>query len=343
MVEEVDVSWGRCLRVRIHLDVTRPLERERAIVLSGKSIWVPFQYEKLPQFYHGSVACPALGGSPSKIMADKPWGVWLRADDHRYRSGGPVWSQGGSSTVIGVSSSTRPPPSAVGGEITLFTGSTNTVSMIKEVALNPPTSKAVDSSCPVISGFKGKVVNSKIRVGDDSNVRGLHVVETFKDTTCPLLSTCLDESMEQPLKSKELDVVHDTSVLADTGILTKTSLDGSLRGELVSSHVALVLDVSTLTLVDIPLSQNVDCLENYVFKSTSSTSKVRGSFVRRGKKKGTNVSASPRQSVASKRKDIVDSKIPHAHGDLTKKWHFLGVSPSSLALAAADIQPRHPQ
>jgi hypothetical protein len=349
MVEEVDVSWGRCLRVRIHLDVTRPLERERALVLSSKSIWVPFQYEKLPQFchgcgriYHGSIACLALGGSPSEIMANKPWGVWLRADDHRYRSGGLVRSQGGSSTVIGASSSTRPPPSAVGGEVTLFTGSTNTVPMIKEVALNPPTSKAVDSSCAVISGFKGKVVDSKIRVGDDSNVRGLHVVETFKDTTCPLLSKCLDESVEQPLKSKELDVVHDTSVLADTGILTKTSLDG-LRGELVSSHAALVLDVSTLTLVDIPLSQNVDCLENYVFKSTSSTGKVRGSFVRRGKKKGTNVSASPRQSVAGKRKDIVDSKIPHAQGDLTKKWRFLGVSPSSLALAAADIQPRHPQ
>jgi len=48
MVEEVDVSWGRCLRIRIHLDVTRPLERERALVLSGKSIWVPFRYEKLP-------------------------------------------------------------------------------------------------------------------------------------------------------------------------------------------------------------------------------------------------------------------------------------------------------
>jgi hypothetical protein len=51
-MEEVDVTWGRCLRVRIHLDVTRPLERGRALVLSGKSIWVPFRYEKLPQFCH---------------------------------------------------------------------------------------------------------------------------------------------------------------------------------------------------------------------------------------------------------------------------------------------------
>jgi hypothetical protein len=151
----------------------------------------------------------------------------------------------------------------------------------------------------------------------------------------------LDESVEQALKSKELDVVHNTSVLADTGIGTKTSLDG-LRGELVSSHAALVPNVSTLTLVDIPSSQNVDCLENYVFKSTSSTAKVRASFVRRGKKKGAHVSATPKPSVAGKRKDIVDSKIPHAQGNLTKKWRFLGVSPSSLALAAVDIQPRQP-
>jgi hypothetical protein len=182
-------------------------------------------------------------------------------------------------------------------------------------------SKAIDSSCAVISGFKGKVVDSKILVGDDSNARGFHVVETFKDTTCPLLSTCLDESVEQPLKSKEIDVVHDTSVLADTSLLTKTSLDG-VRGESVCSHLALVPDVSTLTLVVIPLSQNVDCLENYVFKSTSSTAKVRGSFVRRGKKKGTNVLATPRPSVAGKRKDTIDSKIPHAQGDLTKKGDF---------------------
>jgi hypothetical protein len=51
--------------------------------------------------------------------------------------------------------------------------------MIEEVALNPPTSRAVDSSCAVITGFKRKVVDSKIRVGDDSFACGLHVVETF--------------------------------------------------------------------------------------------------------------------------------------------------------------------
>jgi hypothetical protein len=54
-VEDVDVTgdgvgWGRCLRIRLNLDITKPLDRGRALSLNGKSVRVNLKYEKLPQF-----------------------------------------------------------------------------------------------------------------------------------------------------------------------------------------------------------------------------------------------------------------------------------------------------
>jgi hypothetical protein len=63
-VEDIDVTgdgvgWGRCLRLRVYIDISMPLKRGRALVLNGKSIWVSFRYEKLPRFcYHcGRMFC----------------------------------------------------------------------------------------------------------------------------------------------------------------------------------------------------------------------------------------------------------------------------------------------
>ena len=55
ILEDVDVAsdgagWGRCLKNRVSIDVTKPLECGRALVLGGKSSWVMFNYEKLPLF-----------------------------------------------------------------------------------------------------------------------------------------------------------------------------------------------------------------------------------------------------------------------------------------------------
>jgi hypothetical protein len=49
-VEDVDVGkdgvgWGRFLRIRVKIDLTQPLERGRALLMGGKSIWVNFKYE----------------------------------------------------------------------------------------------------------------------------------------------------------------------------------------------------------------------------------------------------------------------------------------------------------
>lgn len=69
-VETVDmdgdgIGWGKFLRVRIRLDLTKPLSRGRKLNIEGKVVWVTFQYERLLKFCfhcgilsHGRTGCP---------------------------------------------------------------------------------------------------------------------------------------------------------------------------------------------------------------------------------------------------------------------------------------------
>jgi hypothetical protein len=69
-LEDVDLAgdgagWGRCLRIRVCIDLSEPLERGRALHLGGHSYWVIFRYEKFPMFcfycgrvIHGRLGCP---------------------------------------------------------------------------------------------------------------------------------------------------------------------------------------------------------------------------------------------------------------------------------------------
>lgn len=45
-VNENDVGWGRFLRVKIRLDLKKPLARGKKVTI----YWIPIQYEKLPRF-----------------------------------------------------------------------------------------------------------------------------------------------------------------------------------------------------------------------------------------------------------------------------------------------------
>jgi hypothetical protein len=69
VVEEVDtdkdeIGWGEYLRVKIQIDLTKPLPRGRKLKYEGKSNWIAFNYEKLPKFCfqcgvisHGKEGC----------------------------------------------------------------------------------------------------------------------------------------------------------------------------------------------------------------------------------------------------------------------------------------------
>lgn len=55
VLEDVDnagdgAGWGRCLRIQVVIDLSKPLEHGRALHLGGESHWVSFKYEKLPLF-----------------------------------------------------------------------------------------------------------------------------------------------------------------------------------------------------------------------------------------------------------------------------------------------------
>lgn len=107
-VEEVDVNdngvgWGEFLRVRIVLDLSKPLSQGRLLKLKEKSIWVAFQCEKIPKFCfncgvirHGNKGCEKLGSRLFQGTEKEPqFGTWLRATspERRYGNGG-TWGRG---------------------------------------------------------------------------------------------------------------------------------------------------------------------------------------------------------------------------------------------------------
>ena len=50
-VSESGVQWARCLRVQVRIDVAKRLVRGKKITIEGgKSRWVQFKYERLPNF-----------------------------------------------------------------------------------------------------------------------------------------------------------------------------------------------------------------------------------------------------------------------------------------------------
>jgi hypothetical protein len=77
------VEWGSVLRIRVIIDIQKPLERGRSLTIAGKAQWVSFKYENLPIFcfncgriVHGEGGCP----NRSQKELKKEWGVWLRAE-----------------------------------------------------------------------------------------------------------------------------------------------------------------------------------------------------------------------------------------------------------------------
>jgi hypothetical protein len=90
VVEAVDtdargVAWGEYLRVKISVDLSKPLARGRKINLEGTPKWIPFKYEKLPKFCfqcgvisHGPGGC--MKRNEMKNQRDtNQFGPWLRA------------------------------------------------------------------------------------------------------------------------------------------------------------------------------------------------------------------------------------------------------------------------
>jgi hypothetical protein len=108
VLEDVDVAgdgvgWGYCLRIRVSIDLSKPLKRGRELVVGGTTQWVTFKYEKLLLFcfncgrvVHQQQGCPeAMSKRMSTTEKEKQWGVWLRADTAKGFLSSSQWSGGG--------------------------------------------------------------------------------------------------------------------------------------------------------------------------------------------------------------------------------------------------------
>ena len=88
----VDEDGGRFMRVKVKLDILLPLCRGRVVTLeSGKTVWVNFKYERLPNFCywcgrltHSDKECPLWIQSKGTLTVDqRQFSQTLRAPPHR--------------------------------------------------------------------------------------------------------------------------------------------------------------------------------------------------------------------------------------------------------------------
>ncbi|KAK2973210.1 hypothetical protein RJ640_024497 [Escallonia rubra] len=86
------IGWGRCLRVRVLLDVSMPLKRGTMVHGAGSGPhWVHFQYERLTNFcYRCGVVGHHFGECEMPAKLDKvtgkeiyEYGPWMRAQAER--------------------------------------------------------------------------------------------------------------------------------------------------------------------------------------------------------------------------------------------------------------------
>ena len=76
------VEWESVMRIRVIIDIQKPLERGRCLTIAGKTHWVSFKYENLPVFCFncGRIAHGEEGCQVRLRSNQKEWGVWLRAE-----------------------------------------------------------------------------------------------------------------------------------------------------------------------------------------------------------------------------------------------------------------------
>ncbi|KMS96471.1 hypothetical protein BVRB_9g224640 [Beta vulgaris subsp. vulgaris] len=86
-----DIGWDKSARLRILLDVTKPLKRvQRIAVKSGGSVLVELKYERLPTFCY---MCGVIGHIERDCLStvfedkdvEKQWGSWIRASPRKGR------------------------------------------------------------------------------------------------------------------------------------------------------------------------------------------------------------------------------------------------------------------
>jgi hypothetical protein len=98
------VAWGRYLRIRVEVEIAKPLMRGCIIQVEETApIWVDFRYEHLPIFcyrcgllgHSGSDCFTGPGSSRTSVFDRDQYGAWLRALPERNIQGGRRHKDGG--------------------------------------------------------------------------------------------------------------------------------------------------------------------------------------------------------------------------------------------------------
>ncbi|KMT00777.1 hypothetical protein BVRB_9g220580 [Beta vulgaris subsp. vulgaris] len=85
------IIWDKSARLRILLDVTKPLRRVQRVALKdGSSALIEIKYERLPTFCYmcgriGHIERDCLMASEENKEDEKQWGSWIRASPRRGR------------------------------------------------------------------------------------------------------------------------------------------------------------------------------------------------------------------------------------------------------------------
>lgn len=91
-IEVREVEWGKFMRLRVKLDITKPLLRKKKICIGDlESVWVRISYERLPYFCfncgiirHSYRDCPKGEGIlRKKAEENMSYGNWLRAEQQQ--------------------------------------------------------------------------------------------------------------------------------------------------------------------------------------------------------------------------------------------------------------------
>lgn len=86
-VDKNGLGWGPFFRVRVQINITKPLHYDTLLNQEGTPIWIPFKYERLPNFcfncgviLHTSIGCnnDRVGNEFHDIEPNQ-YKTWLRA------------------------------------------------------------------------------------------------------------------------------------------------------------------------------------------------------------------------------------------------------------------------
>lgn len=105
--------WREYMRVRVTIDLSKPLKRHMKIRQTGDSwYWITFKYENVPTFCficgiigHSEKLCSKLFTTPEKEIT-KAYGAWMRAPFKRHiKPIGAKWLRSGNEEISRSSSS----------------------------------------------------------------------------------------------------------------------------------------------------------------------------------------------------------------------------------------------